>query len=126
MIELSGTIIIEDGKIILLYREDEGHWEVPGGKVEAEESPTEAAVRETKEEIGISVELRRPFYSGEFQHNEDLFLWHGYLAEITEGKPGLQEDKFTELKWIGSEELEKLDLAPNLRMIEPSLRKILE
>jgi len=126
MIELSGTIIIEDGKLLLLYKEDEGHWKVPGGKVEAEDSPTETAVRETEEEAGVSTELRKPFYSGEFQHNEDLFLWHGYLAEIKEGKLGLHEDKFTELKWADSEELEKLDLAPNLRMIEPSLRKILE
>jgi 8-oxo-dGTP diphosphatase len=34
-----------------------GGWELPGGKVEADESPTQALHRELAEEIGIEVEL---------------------------------------------------------------------
>jgi 8-oxo-dGTP diphosphatase len=124
MKELAGNLVIEDGKILLLYREDEQYWEVPGGKVEDDESPTEAAVREAEEEIGVKVELRKPFYSGEFQHNDELFLWHCYIAEIVEGEPEIQEDKFGELKWVESIELDEIELAPNLDMILPALRKI--
>lgn len=122
--ELAGNLIIEKGKILLLYREDEGHWEVPGGKVEKDEGPTEAAIREAKEEIGVEVELRKPFYSGEFQHNDKIFLWHGYLAEISKGRPELQEDKFEKLEWFEGLELDDLELAPNLKMILPSLRRL--
>ncbi len=32
-----------------------GHWEFPGGKIHAEETPEEAAVRETYEETGLRV-----------------------------------------------------------------------
>jgi 8-oxo-dGTP diphosphatase len=124
MKELAGNLVIEDGKILLLYREDEQYWEVPGGKVEDDESPTEAAVREAEEEIGVKVELRKPFYSGEFQHNDELFLWHCYIAEIVEGEPEIQEDKFGELKWVEPVELDEIELAPNLDMILPALRKI--
>jgi 8-oxo-dGTP diphosphatase len=124
MKEIAGNLIIEDGKILLLYREDEQYWEVPGGKVEDDESPTEAAVREAEEEIGVKVGLRKPFYSGEFQHNDELFLWHCYIAEIVEGEPEIQEDKFGELKWVESIELDEIELAPNLDMILPALRKI--
>ena len=77
MIELAGNLIVQDGKILLLYREDEEHWEVPGGKVEEDESPTSAAVREAQEEIGVEVELKKPFFSGEFQHDDELFLEEG-------------------------------------------------
>jgi 8-oxo-dGTP pyrophosphatase MutT (NUDIX family) len=34
------------------YRED---WLLPGGATEAEESPIECGVRETKEEIGVTI-----------------------------------------------------------------------
>ena len=51
VIELAGNLIVDDRQILLVYREDEEHWEVPGGKVESDESPTEAAVREAREEI---------------------------------------------------------------------------
>ncbi len=123
MKELAGNVIIEDGKILLLYRKDEDHWEVPGGKVEEGESPTETAVREAKEEIGVDVELKKPFFSGEFQHDGELFLWHGYLAEI-EGEPEIQEGKFEKVEWIECSELDGKELAPNIEMILPSLRDI--
>ena len=123
MKELAGNLIVQDGKILLLYREDEEHWEVPGGKVEEEESPTEAAVREAKEEIGVEVELKKPFYTGEFQKDGEMFLWNGYIASMN-GKPEIVEDKFTELEWFEGSELEEIDLAPNLMMILPALRRL--
>lgn len=124
MKELAGNLIVEDGKILLLYRKDQDHWEVPGGKVEDDESATEAAVREAEEEIGVSVELRKPFYSGEFQHDGEMFLWHGYVAEIVEGTPEVREQKFEKLEWFDPRELDDLDLAPNMEMILPALRKL--
>lgn len=43
------------------YRDD---WLIPGGSVEANESPLQGAIRETKEEIGI--DLRSPTLIGVF------------------------------------------------------------
>lgn len=121
--ELAGNLIVRNEKILLLYRKDEKHWEVPGGKVEENESPTETAVREAKEEIGIKASLEKPFYSGEFQKDDKIFLWHCYQASIN-GEPELQEEKFEKLEWFKASELDDLDLAPNIRMILPALRKI--
>lgn len=122
--ELAGNLIIQDRKILLLYRESEEHWEVPGGKVEKDESPTQTAVREAKEEIDVEVNLEKPFYSGEFQKNGEIFLWNCYIAEIQKGEPEIQENKFQELEWFEGSELDELELAPNLEMILPALRKI--
>lgn len=121
--ELAGNLIVDDGNILLLYRDDEQHWEVPGGKVEDGESPTEAAVREAREEIGVEVELQKPFFSGEFQHSGEVYLWHGYLASIDED-PKLQESRFSRMEWIEPSDLDDLDLAPNLIQILPALRKL--
>ncbi|MFO7793900.1 MAG: NUDIX hydrolase [Candidatus Nanohaloarchaea archaeon] len=126
MIQLAGNIIIEDSKILLLYKKNEEHWEVPGGKVEENESPTQTAVREAKEEIGVEIELERPFYTGEFQHNDEIFEWNGYISSIKEGRPEIQEDKFEKLKWFSRKELAECDnLAPNIRMVENGIIRLL-
>lgn len=95
---------------------------MPGGKVEEDESPTQAAVREAKEEIGVNVELEKPFFSGEFMHDDRIFIWHGYIASM-EGEPELKEDRFSKLEWFKGPELDDLELAPNLVQILPALRR---
>jgi 8-oxo-dGTP diphosphatase len=45
------------GRLLLVRRCDTGDWELPGGHVDPGESATEAAVRETAEESGITVQV---------------------------------------------------------------------
>jgi ADP-ribose pyrophosphatase YjhB (NUDIX family) len=51
--------VIHEGKILLTKRDDFQIWCLPSGGVEEGESLAEAAIRETKEETGIDVELTR-------------------------------------------------------------------
>jgi 8-oxo-dGTP diphosphatase len=51
--------VIHEGKILLTRREDFEVWCLPSGGVEDSESLAEAAIRETKEESGVDVELTR-------------------------------------------------------------------
>ncbi len=53
------TAVLEEGKILLTKREDFEVWCLPGGGVEDGESLAEAAIRETKEETGLDVEITR-------------------------------------------------------------------
>ncbi len=122
-VELAGNVVIREGKILLLYRKDEQHWEVPGGKVKEDESPTEAAKREAREEIGAEVELEKPFFSGEFHYSGEIFLWHAYMTEL-KSNPELNEGKFSKMEWFEGSELDEIELAPNLRMVLPALRRI--
>jgi ADP-ribose pyrophosphatase YjhB (NUDIX family) len=50
--------VISENKILLVKERGDG-WTLPGGWVDAGESPSEAAVRETKEESGYDVEALR-------------------------------------------------------------------
>jgi len=45
------------GRLLLVRRCDTGDWELPGGHVDPGESAAEAAVRETAEESGITVQV---------------------------------------------------------------------
>jgi len=51
--------VIHEGKILLTQREDFETWILPSGGIEDGESIAQAAIRETKEETGLDVELTR-------------------------------------------------------------------
>ena len=51
------VIFDEQGRVLLSHRRDYDLWNLPGGRVESGELPTEAVVRETKEETGLDVEI---------------------------------------------------------------------
>ncbi len=51
------AVVGRDGCVVLL-RNDRHEWELPGGKLEAGESPEACVVREVREETGWHVELR--------------------------------------------------------------------
>ena len=53
------VVVLHEGKVLLTKREDFEVWCLPSGGVEEGESLAEAAVRETKEETGVDVELTR-------------------------------------------------------------------
>lgn len=57
---VAGAIPQKDGKVVLLRRNIEparGRWTFPAGYVELGESVAEAAIRETKEEVGLDIEI---------------------------------------------------------------------
>lgn len=59
MLLVSAAILVNDNNEILLATRPEGKamaglWEFPGGKVHDDELPTEALVRELREELGIT------------------------------------------------------------------------
>ena len=50
------AIIFDDqGRVLLCHRRDLDVWNLPGGGLESGELPTEAVLREVKEETGLKV-----------------------------------------------------------------------
>jgi 8-oxo-dGTP pyrophosphatase MutT (NUDIX family) len=56
-VSAEAAIFNDDARILLLWRADDRKWCLPCGWVEPGESPAQAAVRETKEETGLDVEV---------------------------------------------------------------------
>jgi len=72
-VEVAAAVILcSDGSFLLGRRPPggfyPGYWEFPGGKVEANETPREALVRELQEELGIEVEQAHPWITREFHY----------------------------------------------------------
>ena len=62
----AATIVVNEQNEMLLIKGPMRGWEMPGGQVEEGESLKEAAIRETKEESGIDVEILK--FCGIFQN----------------------------------------------------------
>jgi len=50
-------VVREDGRILLVKAAYRWRWGMPGGLMDAGESPADAAIRETREETGVAIEL---------------------------------------------------------------------
>ena len=83
---VSAAIIVfnEQGEILLIKGPRRG-WEMPGGQVEEGESLIDAAVRETKEESGIEIEVTK--FCGVFQNVERSICNTLFLGKAIGGVP---------------------------------------
>lgn len=81
-----------------------GYWEFPGGKVELNEPPEIALLREVNEEVGLDVLSYR--YLGEVQHQYDDYqvILFGYHVNHYRGKASCRETQ-TGLQWVNFLEL---------------------
>lgn len=75
----AATIVINKEDKILLIKGPKRGWEMPGGQVEEGESLKNAAIRETKEETGIDIEVIK--FCGVFQNVKSSICNTLFLAK---------------------------------------------
>jgi len=97
--------VIYNGRILLTKRDDFHIWCLPSGGVEDGESLAEAAIRETKEETGIDVELTRLI--GVYSRLGGIPDVHAVLYEARPigGELRLQPGETIEVKYFTRHEL---------------------
>jgi 8-oxo-dGTP pyrophosphatase MutT (NUDIX family) len=71
------------GRLLLIQRNDNGHWAFPAGALELGDSIAECAIREVFEETGLRVTALTPFalYSGK-QHTVTNPYGHTYQLHV--------------------------------------------
>ena len=129
-----GAIIIHEGKIVLIKRGNEpskGKWTIPGGLVELGESPEQAVIRETKEEISLDVENPTliDVVSNVDVDEKGKVKYHyviiDYLVNVKNGTAQASSDA-ADLRWVPFDEVEKYDLTTSFRLFFRNNRKSLE
>lgn len=123
----------DDGRVLMLLREGtgwmDGHWAVPAGHVEAGESVQTAALREAREEVGVTIDagdlepltvMHRSQQTGDpIDERVDFF----FTTSRWSGEPRLMEPgKAAGLDWFALDDLPD-PVVPHERLVLDALRR---
>ncbi len=118
-----GTVLIKDGKVLLIQRAaepDKGMWSIPGGLIENGETAEEAAIREVMEETGLDIEniefvdaVTKVVYD-----EEEKILYHFAIFDFKslsfKGEVTPQDDAM-DAKWVKFEDVSKYPMPYTLQ-----------
>ena len=103
----------EAGRLLMVRRAHEpglGRWSLPGGRIEAGETPAQAAAREVLEETGLVVRV------GELLQTVDLpwgYRVHDFAATVVGGRLAAGDDA-SDARWCTADEVSLLELSEGL------------
>ncbi|MGP3688567.1 NUDIX hydrolase [Streptomyces sp. IBSNAI002] len=113
----------DDGRILLIHRTDNDLWALPGGGVDVGESVSDAAVRETREETGFTVEVTgliglytnprhvMAYDDGEVRQQFSIC----FSARIVGGERRTSNES-RDVVFLAREELDAVSIHPSMRM----------
>lgn len=127
----AGAAVRRNGRVLLVKRAEAPHrglWSFPGGKVEPGESPAEAAVRETLEEVGLRVRLEGvldvvtylPGELGKGSWRQVVLV--DYLARPLGGRVTLNGES-SDFRWVVPSDTDGIETTPQMLSC---LRKLAE
>jgi 8-oxo-dGTP diphosphatase len=100
-------------KILLLLRDDKpeikypGMWDIPGGNLEGDETPTECIKREIEEEFGLTISDYELFETNQFPDRLEYTFW--MQADLDIAAIRLTEGQ--RLAWFSEEQAASIELA---------------
>lgn len=128
VIKVVAAIMIDNGRVFATqrgYGEFKDGWEFPGGKVEPEETPQEALVREIKEELNSVIEVGELLDTVEYDYPEFHLSMDCFICKVKAGDLELKEHE--DARWLTTETLDSVDWLPaDLGLIQKIKKYILE
>ncbi|MGR9363649.1 NUDIX hydrolase (plasmid) [Rhizobium leguminosarum] len=116
---LAASAVIQDstGRFLLVQRAnppEQGHWTLPGGRVDPGETLAEAAIREVYEETSVTIRVVRELGQLTVPDGKGgLYEIHDFLAELVSGE-AIAGDDAADVGWFSPDELETMTLTTDL------------
>lgn len=114
LIDVVAAAIIHNNKVLAVQRSEKmllpGMWEFPGGKIELNESPKDALIREIKEELDATIEVLQKVNTAEYDYDFGRVSLTTYTAKVVAGELALLEHQ--NYRWLSPHELLEMDWAP--------------
>jgi 8-oxo-dGTP pyrophosphatase MutT (NUDIX family) len=114
----------QDGDVLVIQRSDNGNWAVPGGAIDLGESLVQAAIRETREETGITCEVTGivgiytdpghvVLYTSNGEARQEFSIVLTALAVDGEPTPS---DESSQVRWVSRDELAEYPMDRSMRL----------
>lgn len=116
------ALIWRGGEILIARRAPDAEhlpdiWEFPGGKIEANETPEAACLREAREEIGLEIEIVAARDVLVWDYPTRKVILHPFDCRVVSGEPHALE--CAEVKWCAPHDLNATDFPPaNAKLIQ--------
>jgi len=123
------ALIDSDNRILIAQRPEgkqlAGLWEFPGGKLDPNERPEQALIRELREELGIEVKdsCLAPLTFASYAYEEFHLLMPLYVCRRWEGVVRPLEGQA--LKWVQARDLRHYPMPPADEPLIPALIDLL-
>jgi ADP-ribose pyrophosphatase YjhB (NUDIX family) len=104
----AGGIVVSPNNEIVLVLNKLKYWAFPRGHIEKNEAPLDAAIREIKEETGITqLELIKDLgsYTRKRLNEPKMMKSQMYLFKTTQTKLNPLDKQISDLKWVKREEV---------------------
>ena len=99
------------------YGEFKGQWEFPGGKIEADETPQQALVREIQEELDTRITVGNLIGTIEYDYPMFRLSMDCFWCEVVDGELNLLEAE--DAKWLSRDALYSVQWLPaDITLIE--------
>lgn len=122
------AVIEVDGRLLLVRKSmsdpyQPGKWELPGGRMEDNESIDDALIREVREEVGLQVRPGRPVAIWSWQQGDDASVLTvvavARFCTVISGSVGMEsheeDDHIDGWGWFAPGAVMELDLIPSAR-----------
>lgn len=113
------NVVICNQKVLLVKRRDFPLWDLPGGVVESDELPSEAAMREMYEETGYEVQIDYEFARYIDKTRNDC--QHLFKSHIINGELKRTTTETRDLRWFSLNRLPLLIIPNRKRQIRDAL-----
>jgi 8-oxo-dGTP pyrophosphatase MutT (NUDIX family) len=105
-VSVAGVVVDDQGRALLIQRRDNGHWELPGGVLEAGETIPDALRREVLEETGLTIALPATL-TGVYKNMAALVVSLVFRCEAIDGHLSTGAETGA-LRWATREEVAQL------------------
>ena len=126
-IDCVGVICFRGEDVLLIKRGTpprKGEWSIPGGRIEANETQRDAALRELFEETGIMAALESKVATIDAEFENYNYRLHDYAARWISGEPQFGDDA-VDARFVSPADLDDLGMWPKTREVIETARQSL-